>query len=417
MTKKKKNVKLEGLIPDAELRDRMVNHLYSKKPLLSEGSVFSELLQSLVNQMLEGEMNDFLEQEKSEGTENKRNGYTKKNVLSTIGNLSIQTPRDRHADFEPEIIGKRQRQLSSGVDEQILALYGQGNSIEDIRRLLLRLYGLSISAGKLSAITDQILPELQTWRTRPLKPFYSIIYLDAIFFKVRHEGKYGNRAFYSVYGVDAEGQRDLLGLYVNETEGSGRWGLVLEDIKERGVEDVLVFTTDDLTGFSNAITEVYPKSIVQKCIVHQVRSSTRFCDDKDSRQVRKDLRSIYTSKSKEAASTAMESFEVKWGKKYPNIVKSWHNKWDELMAFLDFPREMHRLIYTTNPVEALHRILRKLIKGKAAWPSETALIKQIYVSLKYNEKSWKQNAYGWKAIQRDLKEMYGERYTVYLDDA
>ncbi len=416
MTKTRKKGNLEELIPDANLRDRMVSHLYSKKPLLSEGSVFSELLQSLVNKMLEGEMDNFLVEEKERGEKNKRNGYTKKSVLSSIGNLSIQTPRDRYANFEPEIIGKRQRQISSGIDNQILALYGQGNSIEDIRRLLLELYGVTISSGKLSAITDQILPELQAWRTRPLKAFYTIIYLDAIFFKVRHEGKYSERAFYSVYGVDADGQRDVLGLYINKTEGASSWGLVLEDIKERGVEDVLIFTTDDLSGFSNAISEVYPQSIIQKCIVHQVRTSTRFCDNQDSREIRKDLRSIYTSTTREAAATALEAFSVKWSKKYPKMVKSWYNKWEELMAFLDFPKEMQRLIYTTNPVEALHRILRKLIKAKGAWPSETALTKQIYVSLKYNEKSWKRNAYGWKAIQRDLKERYGERYTRHISD-
>ncbi len=414
MTKKKKKETLEDLIPDAALRERMVEHLYSKKPLLSEGSVFSELLQSMVNKMLEGEVEEFLDEQRASGEQNKRNGYTGKQIVSAAGPLSIRTPRDRNADFEPELIGKGQRELSSGVDEQIIALYAQGNSVEDVRRLLAKLYGLDISAGKISAITDQVLPEIQAWRTRRLRSLYAIVYLDAVHFKVRHEGQYASRAFYTVYGIDAEGQRDLLGLYINESEGANRWGLVLEDIRERGVEDVLVFCTDDLSGFSQAISEVYPLSIIQKCIVHKVRSSTRFVDDKDTKALRKDLRTVYTAPTREAARTAMDAFRVTWGSKYGQLVESWERDWEELMAFMDYPKELRRMIYTTNPVEALHRIIRKLIKGKAAWVSDTALIKQIYLSLIHNEKSWKRSAYGWKAIQRDLTNKYGERFSKHL---
>ena len=413
---KKKNKKLEELIPDAELRERMEEHLYSKQPLLSEDSVFSELLQALVNKMLEGEVEEFLGEERASERKNKRNGYTEKQLLSATGPLSIRTPRDRNSDFEPELVGKGQRELSSGVDEQIIALYAQGNSVEDVRRLLSKLYGISISAGKISAITDKVLPELQAWRDRRLRALYAIIYLDAVHFKVRYEGRYSNRAFYTVYGIDAEGHRDLLGLYINESEGASRWGMVLEDLKERGVEDVLVFCTDDLSGFSEAISEVYPLAVIQKCIVHKVRSSTRFVDDKDSKEVRKALRAVYTANSKEAARSAMVSFKVSWEHKYSTLVDSWEKDWEELMAFMDYPKEMRRMIYTTNPVEALHRIIRKLIKGKAAWASDTALVKQIYLSLMHNEKSWKKRAYGWKAIQRALAEMYGERYTRHLEE-
>jgi transposase-like protein len=261
MIKKKKKEKLEDIIPDAALRERMVEHLYSRKPLLSEGSVFSELLQTMVNKMLEGEVDAFLDEQRASGEQNKRNGYTSKQVASLVGPLSIRTPRDRNADFEPELIGKRQQELSSGVDEQIIALYAQGNSVEDVRRLLGKLYGLQISAGKISAITDQVLPELQAWRTRRLRSLYAIVYLDAVHLKVRHEGRYSSRAFYTVYGIDAEGERDLLGLYINESEGAYRWGLVLEDLKERGVEDVLIFCTDDLHDQSGrSITPDYSQT-------------------------------------------------------------------------------------------------------------------------------------------------------------
>lgn len=414
MTKRKNKETLEDLIPDADLRDRMVEHLYSKKPLLSEGSVFTELLQSMVNKMLEGEVDDFLDTQRASGGQNKRNGYTSKRVTSSVGSLAIRTPRDRNADFEPELIGKRQHELSSGIDEQIIALYAQGNSVEDVRRLVAKLYGLQISAGKISAITDQILPEIQVWRTRRLRSLYAVIYLDAVHFKVRQEGQYFSRAFYTVYGIDAEGQRDLLGLYINESEGAYRWGLVLEDLKERGVEDVLIFCTDDLSGFSEAISEVYPLSVIQKCIVHKVRSSTRFIDSKDSKALRKELRTVYTAPTREAARTAMDAFSVSWGSKYGQLVESWERDWDELMAFMDYPKELRRMIYTTNPVEALHRIIRKLIKGKAAWVSDTALIKQIYLSLMHNKKSWKRSAFGWNAIQRDLTQKYGKRFSRHL---
>ncbi len=220
--------------------------------------------------------------------------------------------------------------------------------------------------------------------------------------------------FYTVYGIDAEGQRDLLGLYIHGSEGATRWGLVLEDLRERGVEEVLLFCTDDLAGLSEAISEVYPQAVTQKCIVHKVRSSTRFVDDQDGKAVRQDLRTIYTAPTREAARTALDAFAVKWGDKYARLVDSWEKDWEELMAFLDYPKALRRLIYTTNAVEALHRILRKLIKGKAAWVSDTALLKQIYLCLMHNEQSWKRNVQGWKAIQRELLHLYGERYARHL---
>ena len=384
--------------------------------MFGEGSVFSELLQSSINSMLEGEIEDFMLNERTQGNSNKRNGYTNKEVQSQAGPLQIKTPRDRSSDFEPEILGKRERELSSGIDEQILDLYGQGNSVEDIRRLLEKIYGVTLSAGKISAITDQILPEIERWRTRPLHAFYSIIYLDAVHFKVRHDGAYGSRAFYTVYAVDAHGERDLLGFFLQETEGARAWGTVLEDIRKRGVEDVLIFCTDDLQGFSQAIDEVYPNSIVQKCIVHKIRSSTRFCDERDAREVRKDLKAIYTSATRSSAALALDAFETKWKGKYKSIVQSWRQDWEELVAFMDYPEVMRRMIYTTNPVEALHRIIRKLIKGKAAWVSETALLKQLYLSLMHNKKSWKRQAYSWKEIQRNLVELYGSRILKHIPE-
>jgi putative transposase len=401
---------LEDLLKDPKMNDRLKERLYSKKGLLGKESPFSEILQQMVNTMLDGEIESFLTEERASGNVNKRNGRILKRVLSDAGPLDISTPRDRKGDFEPELIGKRERELNSGLDEQILALYAQGNSIEDVRRLLEDIYGVSISAGRISQITDKVLPELQEWRTRSLQSFYPIVYLDAIHFKVRQEGKYLNSAFYTVYSVDWEGNRDVLGLYIHSGgEGAMRWGLVMEDLKSRGVADILIVCTDDLQGLSSQIQGVFPASIIQKCIVHQMRNSLKYVDETDRKAVIKDLRTVYTSTSEEGARTALSAFEVVWGKKYKYVVKQWRENWTELMAFLDFPLPMRKMIYTTNPVEALHRIMRKLVKSKAAWVSETALLKQLYLSINRNEKSWKRKAYGWTSIQRTILELYPER--------
>lgn len=406
----KKNLPEEG----SELYKRMKAHLYTKEKLLGEESPFSELLQKMVNGMLEGEMDSFMEEEKASKKKNKRNGKLAKQVLSELGPLYVETPRDRQGEFTPQIIEKRQRSLSSGLDDQIIALYAQGNSIEDVRRLLLKIYGVEISAGKISQITDKILPVIRDWQERPLREFYPVVYLDAIHFKVRFEGKYETRAFYTVYSIDWEGHRDLLGMYMQSSEGASRWGTVLEDLKRRGVQDILVMCTDNLTGFTEVINDIFPSTIVQKCIVHQVRNSLKYIDDKDRKKVVVDLRKIYTSLTREQAQLSLEAFAVKWSKDYEYVVNQWRNNWDELVAFIDFPIEMRRMIYTTNPVEALHRIVRKIIKGKAAWVSDTALLKQIYLSLMHNEKSWRRKAHGWKSIQRDLIKQYQQRINLYL---
>jgi len=311
------------LIKDPELYARMKEHLISKKPVLGEDSPFSELLQNMVNTILDGEMDSFIGEQKSSGIKNKRNGKTVKKVRTNTGNIWVETPRDRNSSFEPDLISKRQRELTSGLDEQIIALYAQGNSIEDVRRLLVKMIGVEISAGKISEITDKVLPEIEAWKTRELENFYPIIYLDAIHFKVRNEGKYETNAFYTVYSVDWHGQRDLLGLYVQESEGASKWGLILNDLKKRGVKDVLVMCTDNLKGFSEVITDTFESTIVQKCIVHQVRNSLKYVDEKDRKKVASSLRKVYTSVSRQDAENALSAFEVTWGKKYDYVVEQW----------------------------------------------------------------------------------------------
>lgn len=405
----KRSKEKEQLLVEPEMYERLKDHLYSKRPVLGEDSPFSELLQSMVNQILEGEMSSFLEEEQDNNRSNKRNGKSVKKVRTNSGDIYVETPRDRNGDFAPELVSKRQRELTSGLDEQIIALYAQGNSIEDVRRLLIKMFGVEISAGKISQITDKVLPEIQQWRDRELKSFYPIVYLDAIHFKVRNDGKYSTHAFYTAYSVDWEGHRDLLGLYVQGSEGASKWALILEDFKRRGVTDILVMCTDNLTGFSEVISDVFPQTIIQKCIVHQVRNSLKYVDSKDTKKIAGALRKIYTSPTLEQAESALLAFEVEWSKQYQYIVDQWRKNWGELMAFMDFAPGMRKMIYTTNPVEALHRIIRKLIKSKAAWVSSTALIKQLYLSLMHNKKSWCRKANGWASIQRSIIESYPDR--------
>jgi len=412
--KREHRKRLNEIIPDDSIRNEMLSRLYKGDPILGEKGVFTNLLQSFVNAALEGEMDNFLQEAKDDSTDNRRNGHTSKSLRSTAGPLSIQTPRDRAGDHEPVIVKKRERELSTGLDEIILSLYARGQSVEDVRFQLHQIYGLEVSAGAISAVTDRVWSEILEWQQRPLATCYTIIYLDAIHYKVREDGKVISKAIYTVYSVTVDGQRDILGLYLSQSEGARQWGLILEDIKRRGVEDVLFFSVDGLTGFKDVIEQSFPCSAVQRCIVHKIRNSTRYVSDKDIKAVCRDLRKIYTASDRDQALIALEAFGEQWDAKYKEIKPSWEADWDDLMAFMDYGQNIRRMIYTTNPVEAVHRVMRKVTKTKGAWSNDKGLLKQLYLTLKYNEKSWKRTAFNWKVIQRELMEHYGERYTRYL---
>ena len=412
--KREKRPRLNEIIPDDSIRNEMLTRLYKGDPILGEKGVFTNLLQSFVNAALEGEMDNFLHEAKDESTDNRRNGHTSKSLRSTAGPLSIQTPRDRAGDHEPVLVKKRERELSTGLDEIILSLYARGQSVEDVRFQLHQIYGLEVSTGAISAVTDRVWSEIIEWQQRPLATCYTIIYLDAIHYKVREDGKVISKAIYTVYSVTVDGQRDILGLYLSQSEGARQWGLILEDIKRRGVEDVLFFSVDGLPGFKDVIEQSFPCSAIQRCIVHKIRNSTRYVSDKDIKAVCRDLRKIYTASDRDQALIALEAFGEQWNAKYKEIKPSWEVDWDDLMAFMDYGQNIRRMIYTTNPVEAVHRVLRKVTKTKGAWSNDKGLLKQLYLTLKYNEKSWKRTAFNWKVIQRELMEHYGERYTRYL---
>lgn len=407
---------LEELIPDESKRKEILGLLYQGAPVLGEGGIFTDLLQSLVNAALEGEMVAHLDSGEGGAAGNRRNGHTHKEVRSKGGLLQIKTPRDRLGEHEPKLVKKWERELGSGLDEIILSLYARGQSVEDVRYQIKQLYGVEISAGTISAVTEKVWGEVVEWQQRPLQGCYPVVYLDAVVYKVREDGRVSNKAIYSVYGVGPEGEREILGLYLHETEGSRHWGLVLEDLKRRGVEEFFFFCVDGLKGFKEVIQTVYPHSIVQRCVVHMVRSSTRFVSDKDLKALCSDLRKIYTSANREQARAALDCFGEKWDGKYKEVRQKWEECWEELMAFMDYRQEVRRMIYTTNPVEALHRVMRKVTKTKGSWNSDKALLKQLYLTLKYTEKSWKKTAFNWKVIQRELIDQFGERYTRWLEN-
>lgn len=415
-TSKRKN--LEDLIPDEELRNRVKDQLYSGNSVLGEGSVFTEMLQSMVNAALEGEMDAHVkavEKQDEAKPSNRRNGHTQKQVRSSGGPLHISTPRDRLGTHEPQLVEKWDRELNTGIDDIILSLYARGQSVEDVRHQLQELYGIEVSSGTISAVTDRVWSEILEWQQRPLAPCYVVIYLDAIHYKVREEGKIVTKAIYTCYGINVDGQRDILSMHLNTSEGARQWGLILDDLKQRGVESVLFFCVDGLTGFKEVIEEVFPQAIVQRCIVHMIRSSTRFVNQKDRKALCSDLRKVYTSATREQAEMQLEEFGSKWDTKYKEVRKKWEENWDDLMHMMDYGEQIRRMIYTTNPVEALHRIMRKTTKSKGAWSNDKGLIKQLYLSLKHNRKSWDKKAFKWVMVQRELKETFGDRYEKYLE--
>ena len=411
---KKKTARLEDLIPDAERRTEILGRMYKGDKLLGEKGIFTDLLQSMVNAALEGEMDHHLSEDQLNGRKNRRNGKKKKEVRSTAGPLSISTPRDRSGSHEPTLIKNWDRELGTGMDDVIISLYAKGQSVEDVRYQLRQIYGVELSSGAISMVTNKVWDEVLNWQQRALNSCYPIVYLDAIHYKVRDSGQIVTKAIYTCYGVDADGNRDVLGLYLGKSEGANQWGLILEDLKKRGVEEVFFFCVDGLKGFADAILEVYPSSIVQRCIVHMIRTSTRFVADKDKKAVCRDLRKIYTAANREQALLALETFGNNWDKKYKEIRPKWENDWEHLMAFMDYGANIRRMIYTTNPVEALHRIMRKVTKTKGAWTSDKALLKQLYLAVHHSEGSWKRKAFSWNSIQRELMEKFGERYLLHL---
>jgi transposase-like protein len=345
------------------------------------------LIKQIVEGALKGELEAHLDEEPSE-TKNRKNGKNSKTMRSDYGSFELDTPRDRNGSFEPELVKKRQTTLGKYLDDKIIALYGLGMSYMDIAHHMEDMYGVELSPATLSAVTDNILPLIKEWQARPLEEVYPFVWMDAIHYKVREDGKIGSKAVYTILGLNTKGIKDVLGIYVSESEGANFWLQVLTDLSNRGVKDILIASIDGLKGFSEAIRTIFPATEVQLCVVHQIRNSLRYIASKDQKAFMKDLKQVYRAVNKELAEQHLDELETTWGKKYPVVIKSWRTNWNELSAFFKYPEEIRRIIYTTNVIEGFHRQIRKVTKTKGAFTSETSLLKLIYLVVQNIQRKW-----------------------------
>ena len=358
--------------------------LQSGKSLEGADGALTPLIKRLVEASLEGEMDAHI----GENRPNRRNGKGRKTVKTSQGNVEIETPRDREGTYDPMLLPKRQRTLGPSLDKKIIGLYGLGMSYKDISDHILEMYGMELSKAQLTAITDKVWPEIDELRTRPLDEVYPFVWLDALYYKVRQDGQIKPMAAYLALGMNVEGEKDLLGIYLAETESASFWLQVLSDLELRGVKDILVASIDNLKGFKEAINTVYPKTDVQLCIVHQIRNSIKYVNWQDQREVIQDMKLIYKANALESAEQELERFEEKWQKKYPAMVRSWKNNWEGLSTFFGYHPEIRRIMYTTNSIEGFNRRMRKGTKTKGALPSERALYKLLYLVSQHTNKRW-----------------------------
>jgi putative transposase len=375
--------------------------------------LFAETLQ----EMLEAELDTYLGYEKHDiqkkQTTNSRNGKSKKTIISEYGEHEIEVPRDRQGEFEPVVVKKHQSTVT-GIEDQIVAMYAKGVSVRDIQDHLEQLYGVEVSPTMISNVTNKLVPLIKEWQSRPLQSVYAVVFLDAIHFKVKQDGHIVNKAAYMVIGIDLDGNKDVLGMWIGEHESSKFWLGVLNDLKNRGVQDILITCVDNLNGFSQAITASYSKTEIQKCIIHQVRNSTRYVSYKDLKKVTAALKLIYKAATEEAALLELDHFEEVWGSKYPLVIRSWRSNWDELATFFKYPPELRKLIYTTNMIESYHRQLRKVTKGKSIFPTDEALLKMLYLATMDVVRKWTGRVQNWGQILLQLSVFFPDRIGQFI---
>ncbi|MFY0651859.1 MAG: IS256 family transposase [Cyclobacteriaceae bacterium] len=391
-----------------ELQSKALEQFKSGKSLFGKDGAFAPMLKQFLEAALESEMEEHLdEQERSGG--NKRNGKGKKTIKSSTGTFEIETPQDRQSNFEPQIIKKRETVLADNLQDKIIGLYGLGMSLRDISSHIKEMYDTDISHTVLSQITDRIIPEVKAWQNRPLEPVYCIVWLDAMHYKVRSEGKVEHKALYNILGINATGRKEVLGMYVSESEGANFWLQVLTDLHNRGLKDILIACTDNLKGFSEAIQSVYTKAEVQSCIVHQIRNSLKYVASKDQKEFMRDLKQVYRADTKDLAEMELEDLAKKWEGKYPIVIQSWQNNWDKLTTYFQYTAPIRKLIYTTNAVEGYHRQVRKVTKTKGAFTSDMALQKLVYLATKNIERKWTSPLHNWALTVQQLAIKFGDR--------
>ena len=391
------------------VKSQALAQLKSGKPLLGKEGALAPLFKSFLEAALEAELEDHLEENKEEET-NRRNGYGSKQLRTSEGSLELSTPRDRSGSFEPEIVKKRQTILADGLEVKIIGLYGLGMSLRDISAHIKEMYDTDISHTVLSEVTDRVIPAIRLWQSHKLEAIYTIVWLDAMYYKVKDEsGHVVTRCLYNVLGINLEGRKHLLGMYISESEGAKFWLSVLTDLQQRGVKDILIACIDNLSGFEEAIGSIYPKTEVQGCIVHQVRNTIRYVTKKDVKEVLADVKQIYRSVNKEVAESHLETLENKWDKKYPMVTKSWRSNWHKLSTFFKYTSDIRRVIYTTNTIEGFHRQLRKVTKTKGAFTNDMALLKLVYLVSERIAARWTQALPNWSLTIQQLSIMFEGR--------
>lgn len=396
---------------DPKLIDQLLGEYKSPEQIIGENGLLKELTKAVLERALKAELTEHLGYEKhdpvGQGSGNSRNGTSRKKLKGDFGELELETPRDRNGSFEPQIVPKGQRRFS-GFDDKILSMYARGMTTREIQSHLEEIYGVEVSPALISTVTDAVVDEVKSWQGRPLESLYPIVYLDALYVKIRENGHVQNRAIYLAIGVKLEGTKEVLGMWTSANEGAKFWLQVLTEVRNRGVEDVFIFCVDGLKGFPEAIETVYPRSEVQLCIVHLVRASLNYVSWKQRKQVAKALRQIYSAPTAEAAERELEAFARQWDASHPTISQIWRRNWARIIPFFAFSPEIRRVIYTTNAVESLNMTLRKVIKTRAAFPTEEAALKLLYMALQNVAKKW-HTVQGWREALNRFQILWPER--------
>lgn len=395
-----------------ELLDELLKDYKTPEDLTGKNGLLKTLTKHLMERALAGELTHHLGYDRYDGegkkTANSRNGSTPKTLKSDQGDIQVNIPRDRDGDFEPTLIKKHQRRFA-GFDDKIISMYSRGMTVRDIQGHLKDMYGTEVSPEFISAVTDAVMDEVREWQNRPLARIYPIIYLDALVLKVRDDGRITNKAAYLAIGIDLDGGKEVLGIWLEQTEGAKFWLKILDELKTRGVEDIFVACVDGLKGFPDAIETVFPKADIQLCIVHMVRNSLKFVPWKERKAVATDLKKIYQSRTAEDAQVSLDEFSQRWDARYPTISKSWRTHWARLIPFFSYPAEIRKIIYTTNAIESMNMTLKKVIKNRASFPNDDAAVKLLYLALKNLKKKWTMPVRDWKVAYNQFVIMFGER--------
>lgn len=399
------------------MREMMQGYLKENDISIKSGNDVNSIMRDMLSVLLEGALDEELNEElgyskydyRNKETDNSRNGHSKKTMRTSYGDMDIAIPRDRKGEYEPQLIPKYQNTVTQDMEEKIISMYAKGMTTGDIEAHLKELYDLDISDSTISRITDKIMPLVKEWQERPLQEIYAVVYMDAIHYHVRSEGRIVKRAVYIALGIDMDGKKDVIGMYVGENEGAKFWLSIINGLKNRGVQDILIACVDGLNGFPQAIEAVYPKTEIQQCIIHQIRNTTNYVSYKDLKKLMADLKMVYAAPDEAAALEELESFGEKWNSKYPKIYKSWSEHWATLSTYFKYPNEVRKLIYTTNAIEGFNRQLRKVTKSRTVFPSDDSLLKMLYLATMDITKKWTGRRRDWSQIRAQLEIYFEER--------